>query len=94
MTERERKKRLAELTTQDVDRMAAEKEAQKEAEQKARRERTEKNDAYAAWITQGGDEASFEKEWPSLRDEARRRRVISANEEARRVTRARLRRSL
>ena len=88
------RKKLSELTTEDVDAMAAQKDAEAEAEHKARRERTEKNDAYAAWITQGGDEASFEKEWPTLRDEARRRRVIDANEEARRMARARLRRSL
>ena len=88
------RKKLSELTTQDVDVMAAQKEAEAEAEQKARRERVERNDVYAAWITQGGDESSFEKEWPTLRDEARRRRVIDANEEARRMARARLRRSL
>ena len=87
-------RKLSQLTTEDVDRMAAKKGAEAEAEHKARRERVEKNDAYAAWIAQGGDDATFEKEWPTLRDEARKRRVIAANEEARRVARARLRRSL
>jgi hypothetical protein len=87
-------RKLSQLNDEDVDRMVAKKVAEAEAAQKARRERVERNDANAAWIAQGGDETSFEKEWPTLRDEARRRRVIGANEEARRVARARLRRNL
>ena len=87
-------RKLSQLTNEDVDRMVAKKEAEAEAEQKARRERTEKNSAYAAWVAHGGDEDGFEREYPKLRDEARRRRVIDANEEARRMARARLRRSL
>ena len=44
------RKKLSELTTEDVDRMVAKKEAEAEAEQKARRERVEKNAAHAAWL--------------------------------------------
>ncbi len=84
-------RKLSQLTNEDVDRMVANKELEAEAEQKTRRERVEKNDAHAAWIAQGGDEDSFEREWPTLRDEARKRRVIAANEEARRVARSQFR---
>ena len=84
-------RKLSQLTNEDVDRMVAKKEAETEAEQKARRERVERNDAHAAWIAQGGDETSFEKEWPTLRDKARRRRVIEQNEQAARVARSQFR---
>jgi hypothetical protein len=46
--------------------------AAKEAEE--RRERTEKENARRTWKADGGSEADFEREWPKLRDEGRRRR--------------------
>ena len=52
-------------------------------EETARRERAEKESAKRAWIADGGDEASFEKEWPGLRAEGRRRRVLDADQRAR-----------
>jgi hypothetical protein len=43
-------------------------------EEEARNERTEKASARRAWMADGGSEADFEKAWPQLRDEGRRRR--------------------
>jgi hypothetical protein len=34
-------------------------------------------------LADGGDESSFERAWPSLRDEHRRQRVVAANERER-----------
>jgi hypothetical protein len=56
-------------------------QAAKEAEE--RRERTEKESARRAWLADGGRSADFEKEWPKLRDEGRRRRVMDADRRAR-----------
>jgi hypothetical protein len=55
--------------------------AAKEAEE--RREEMEKEAGRRAWIRDGGREADFEKEWPKLRDQGRRRRVIDADRKAR-----------
>ena len=88
------RKKLSELTPEDVDRMVAEKEAEAEAEAKARRERLEKHTALAAWRAEGGDDASFEREYPKLRDEARRRRVVEQTGRAEAAARSRLRQSL
>ena len=90
----ERRKRLSELTSQDVDAMVAKKEAEAEAEAAARRERLEKNTALAAWRSAGGDDASFEREYPKLRDEARRARVLELSGRAEADARARLRQTL
>ena len=57
-------------------------------EEEAPRERTEKESAKQAWMRDGGREADFEKEWPSLRDEGRRRRVVDADRRAREVMRS------
>ena len=88
------RKKLSELTTEDVDRMVAEKEAEAEAEAKARRERLERHTAHAAWRSEGGDDASLEMAWPELRDEARRRRVMEQTGLAEAAARSRLRQSL
>jgi hypothetical protein len=60
--------------------------AAKEAEE--RRERTEKESARRAWLADGGRETDFEKEWPKLRDEGRRRRVVDADRRARETMQA------
>ena len=52
-------------------------------EEEARNERMEKESARRAWMADGGRKADFEKEWPKLRDEGRRRRVVDANRRAR-----------
>ena len=90
----ERRKKLSELTPQDVDRMVAKKQAEAEAEAAARRERLERHTALAAWREAGGDEQTFSKQWPELRDEARRRRVLEQTGRAEAAARSRLRQSL
>jgi hypothetical protein len=48
-----------------------------------RRERTEKMGAFRAWVADGGRAEDFEREWPKLRDEGRRQRVVDADKRAR-----------
>jgi hypothetical protein len=60
--------------------------AAKEAEEQ--RERMEKESARRAWLADGGREADFEKAWPQLRDEGRRRRVVDADRHARETMQA------
>jgi hypothetical protein len=60
--------------------------AAKEADE--RREKTEKESARRAWLADGGREADFEKDWPKLRDEGRRRRVMDADRRARETMRS------
>ncbi len=55
--------------------------AAKEAEE--RQERMEKEGARRAWIHDGGNARDFERQWPQLRDEARRRRIADADQRAR-----------
>jgi hypothetical protein len=61
----------------------------KEQDEKAAREeeahnaRMEKESARRAWLADGGSAADFEKAWPELRDEGRRRRVMDADRRAR-----------
>ena len=52
-------------------------------EEEKRREMTEKESARRAWLADGVTEADFEREWPKLRDEGRRRRVVDADRRAR-----------
>jgi hypothetical protein len=52
-------------------------------EEEARNAQMEKESARRAWLADGGREADFEKAWPKLRDEGRRRRVMAADERAR-----------
>jgi hypothetical protein len=70
-------------------------EAHVEAEQKRkaeeehqRQESTEREAARRVWLADGGREADFEREWPTLRDEGRRRRVVDADQKARENQRA------
>jgi hypothetical protein len=65
----------------------------KEGDEKAAKEeeerlaRTEKESARRAWLADGGSKADFEKAWPKLRDEGRRRRVMDADKHAREMMR-------
>jgi hypothetical protein len=61
------------------------------AKERKRRERFEKESARKAWTEDGGAEADFERLWPSMRDEARARRVADADRRAREAQRAGLR---
>jgi hypothetical protein len=61
----------------------------KEQDEKAAREeeahnaRMEKESARRAWLADGCNASDFEREWPKLRDEGRRRRVMDADRRAR-----------
>jgi hypothetical protein len=57
-------------------------------EEEARNARMEKESTRKAWIRNGGSAADFEKAWPELRDEGRRRRVMDADKHAREMMRA------
>jgi hypothetical protein len=59
----------------EADKAAREERQAKEEEE--RRERAEKGAARAAWIRDGGSERDFERAWPELRDEARKRRLTA-----------------
>lgn len=74
------------LEDHEVHRKEQDEKAAKEAEE--RRERTEKETARRAWLADGGREADFEKEWPKLRDEGRRQRVMDADRRARKTMQA------
>jgi hypothetical protein len=52
-------------------------------EQQEQKEKTEKESARRAWVADGGSEADFQREWPKVRDEGRRRRVADADKHAR-----------
>ncbi len=52
-------------------------------EERERKEAVEKESAKRAWVADGGAQDDFEREWPTLRDEGRRRRVVDADQEAR-----------
>jgi len=64
-----------------------EKAAKEAQERDHRRQRMERANARRAWLADGGSEADFEKAWPSLRDEGRRRRVMDADRRAREAMR-------
>jgi hypothetical protein len=61
-----------------------EKAARREQEQ---REAMEKETARQAWLRDGGSEYDFQREWPRLRDEGRRRRIMDADHNAREAMR-------
>jgi hypothetical protein len=52
-----------------------------------RREAMEKETVRLAWLRDGGSEYDFQREWPRLRDEGRRRRVVDADRRAREAQR-------
>jgi hypothetical protein len=75
-------------TKEDHDEYRRQQDEKAAKEEEARREKTEKDSARRAWLTDGGREADFEKEWPKLRDEGRRRRVVDADRHAREMMQA------
>jgi hypothetical protein len=74
-------------TREDFERYREEQDEKAAKEAEERQERTEKESARRAWLADGGREADFEKEWPQLRDEGRRRRVMDADARAREAMR-------
>jgi hypothetical protein len=75
-------------TLEDYEAYRKEQDEKAKKEEEANRERMEKESARCAWKADGGSEADFEKAWPKLRDEGRRRRVIDADRRARETMQA------
>ena len=67
--------------------LAARQEREAREAQEAR-ERMEKATLKREWLADGGSEAAFEKAYPDLRDEARRKRVVDADRQARAMMQA------
>jgi hypothetical protein len=65
----------------EADKQAREEREAREAQE--RREKTEKESARRAWTLDGGNARDFEREWPKLRDEARKKRAMDADQRAR-----------
>jgi hypothetical protein len=57
-------------------------------EREERQEKTERESARRAWLADGGREADFARAWPEMRDEARKRRIMDADQRARASQRA------
>jgi hypothetical protein len=75
-------------TLEDHEAYRREQDEKAKKEEEANREKTERESARRAWIADGGREADFEKEWPKLRDEGRRERVLHADQKARETMQA------
>jgi hypothetical protein len=75
-------------TLEDHEAYRKEQDEKAAKEEEARRERSEKESARRAWTSDGGSEADFEREWPELRNEGRRRRAVDADKRARDAHRA------
>ena len=67
----------------EADRQARQEREAKEEEEEERRAQAEEESARRVWVGDGGRAEDFERQWPQLRDEARRRRVADADREAR-----------
>jgi hypothetical protein len=74
------------LEDHEAYRQEQDEKAAREAEE--RREQMEKESARGAWLADGGNQEDFEREWPKLRDEGRRRRVVDADRRARETMQA------
>lgn len=75
-------------TEEDHERYRQQEDEKAAKEEEGRRERMEKEAGRRAWLADGGREADFEKAWPKLRDQLRRRRVMDADRRAREEMRA------
>jgi hypothetical protein len=74
-------------TLEDYEAYRKEQDGKAAKEEEARNARMEKEAARKAWIRDGGSAADFERDWPRLRDEGRRQRVIDADRRARELQR-------
>jgi hypothetical protein len=79
----ERSPKVGQCTKEMHDAFRKEQDEKAAKEAQERGQRMEKANARRAWLADGGSEADFEKAWPSLRDEGRRRRVMDADRRAR-----------
>jgi hypothetical protein len=74
-----------------LEQFEADKQARQEKEAKEeheRRERREKENTRRRYLAEGGTEVEFERAWPEMREEARRRRVMDGERKAREGQRA------
>jgi hypothetical protein len=84
----ERNPNMGEMYTQeDHEEYRRKVDEQAKKEEEARREKMERETARRAWLADGGKEGDFEKAWPKLHDEGRRRRVMDADKHAREMQR-------
>jgi hypothetical protein len=79
---------MKEYTAADHERYRKEQDEKVAREAGERTQRMEKETARRAWLADGGRETDFEKAWPQLRDEGRRRRVLDTDKQAREAMRA------
>lgn len=70
---------MQKYTLEQFEAYRKEQDAKAAREKEERQERTEKEAASRAWVADGGNARDFERAWPRLRDEARRRRVMEAD---------------
>jgi hypothetical protein len=75
-------------TLEDHEAYRKEQDEKTAKEEEARTQRMEKETARRAWIADGGANGDFEKAWPKLRDEGRRKRVMDADRRARETMQA------
>ena len=75
-------------TLEDHEAYRKEQDEKAKKEEEASRERAEKEGARREWISDGGTEADFERDWPRMRDEGRKWRVADADQRAREAHRA------
>jgi hypothetical protein len=74
---------MGRYTIEDYEQYRKEQDEKAAKEAEERQERTEKESARRAWLTDGGNARDFEREWPKLRDQGRRERVLHAARRAR-----------
>ena len=74
-------------TAEMAERYLEEKTTREAARERQAQEKFEKESAKRAWTADGGGEIDFERLWPDIRDEARARRVMDADREAREAQR-------
>ena len=74
---------MTEYSKADFEAYRKEQDEQAAKEQQTVREETAKNAARNAWIEAGGDAQAFEKNWPSIREQQLRDRVVDTDEQAR-----------
>jgi hypothetical protein len=73
-------------TAEQADAWARERGEAAERKRLETSEAADRRTALEIWKAEGGDPADFEREWPSIRKEQLRRRVIDRAEAARRAT--------
>jgi hypothetical protein len=79
---------MTEKYTKEMHEAYRQEQDEKAAKEEEKRRESMEEAARRAWLVDGGSEADFQREWPKLRDEGRRRRVVDADRRAREMMRA------